>query len=273
MDRLAGHIGGLRTDDDESDADPKLRTRHVASSGLARSVIVQHWCSHKLDGTVSTCIDETDRMPDSCPWKILLMNGGSSSGKTTLATSMQAELAGTWLRLNVDTFIDAIGPHQVKLLLPEDDGVITVTPEFTRLEDAWMAGIASVARNGANVLIEDGFLSGVKSQKRWTDALAGLAVFWVGVICDEPTTTQREQGRGDRSQGMASTQRLLVHRGIQYHAIVDTTDADPQELAARLVTTMRTTSFDVPPRLTLSTLENGPHERRTASPDETSSAI
>ena len=174
------------------------------------------------------------------------MNGGSSSGKTTIATSMQAELAGTWLRLNVDTLIEAIGPHQRMSLLPEAGGVITVTPEFTQLEDAWMAGVASVARNGANVLIEDGFLSGARSQQRWTDALAGIAVFWVGVICDEPTATRREQARGDRSQGMASTQRLLVHGGIRYHAIVDTTSEDPHALAARLVITMRTTSFVCP---------------------------
>ena len=80
-------------------------------------------------------------MPDPCPWQVLLMNGGSSSGKRTIATSMQAESAGTWLRLNADTLIEAIGPHQVMSVLPEVDGVITVTPEFTQLEDAWMAGV------------------------------------------------------------------------------------------------------------------------------------
>ncbi len=136
-------------------------------------------------------------------------------------------------------------------LPPVTDGVITLTPEFTLLEDAWMSGIGAIARRGANVLIEDGFLGGIASQNRWMEALAGLSIFWVGVICDEQTAVIRERARGDRDAGMASSQRLLVHRGILYHCIVDTTDGDSSALANDVLAAMRAAGSSEPPHLTL----------------------
>lgn len=83
-------------------------------------------------------------------------------------------------------------------------------------------------------------LPATASQSRWQEALAGLTIFWVGVICDEQTAVARELARGNRDIGMASSQRLLVHRGIQYPCILDTSHDDPDTLAANVL-------FAVPP--------------------------
>jgi chloramphenicol 3-O phosphotransferase len=39
--------------------------------------------------------------------RVLVLNGGSSSGKTSVARQLQSVLEGVWLRLGVDTLIEA----------------------------------------------------------------------------------------------------------------------------------------------------------------------
>lgn len=78
--------------------------------------------------------------------QVIVMNGGSSSGKTSVAMSLQKQLRSGWLRLNVDTLIDSLGPEQCSAWLPIADGIVFVTPQFTAIEDAWMSGVARMAR-------------------------------------------------------------------------------------------------------------------------------
>lgn len=169
--------------------------------------------------------------------QIIMLNGGSSSGKTTIATSLQAILPSPWLRFGVDTLIDAMP----QTLLSSDtgiefgaDGSVRPGPEFGRLESAWMQGIAAMARAGARIIIDDVFVSGVDARDRWRAALADVSVLWVGVRCDPTVAAERERGRGDRVVGMAALQAQMVHRGIEYDMEVDTTDM-PAEECARLI--------------------------------------
>jgi chloramphenicol 3-O phosphotransferase len=89
-----------------------------------------------------------------------------------------------------------------------------------------MTGIATMARAGARIIIDDVFLSGAASQQRWQNALAGLTVLWVGVRCDSAVATGREIARADRTEGMAASQANVVHEGVTYDLEVDTTHAE-----------------------------------------------
>ena len=169
--------------------------------------------------------------------RVLVLNGGSSSGKSSLTRALQLVLPGVWLRLSVDTLIDACPPA---LLSPEgleltEDGEVHVGAAFTEVEQRWMAGIARMAELGAQVLIEDGFVSGRAAQERWRRALHGLPVGWVGVRCDPEVAAAREQARGDRSGGMARLQAESVHVGIEYDLEVDTSERAPAEVAEQVV--------------------------------------
>ena len=165
--------------------------------------------------------------------QVLVLNGGSSSGKSSLARALQEELAGVWLRLGVDTLLDAAPPR----LLGADglelgpDGSVSPGAAFDEAERQWRAGIAAMATAGAHVLAEDNFLGGPVSQQRWRQALRGLAVGWVGVRCAAEVATAREVARGDRTPGMAALQAVAVHVGISYDLELDTSRATPEELA------------------------------------------
>ena len=138
--------------------------------------------------------------------QVIVLNGGSSSGKSGIARCLQAVLPDPWLAVGVDTLIQAMPPA----MQASDagigfaaDGGVSVGPAFRALEGAWMVGVAAMARSGARVIVDDAFLGGAVSQQRWRRALRGLAVLWVAVKCDSAVAAGRELARGDRIGGMA----------------------------------------------------------------------
>ena len=166
------------------------------------------------------------------PVEVIVLNGGSSSGKSTIARHLQSVLPQPWLTFGVDSLIEAMPPSlQDGGVEVRPDGQVVVGPAFRALEVPWMAGIAAMARAGARIIIEDVFLGGASSQRRWREALDGLGVLWVGVRCDAEAAARRELERGDRIAGMAASQAAVVHRGVSYDMEVDTTRAGAQECA------------------------------------------
>ena len=170
---------------------------------------------------------------------IIVLNGGSSSGKTTLARSLQAILSEPWLRVGVDTLIDAM-PASITSggagIGFTASGGVSVGSAFRALELAWMRGVAAMARAGANIIVDDVFLGGGTSQDRWRAALKGLRVLWVGVSCAPEVAAQREASRSDRIAGMAASQTAVVHEGVLYDVQVDTSYRSSLECARILAT-------------------------------------
>lgn len=166
--------------------------------------------------------------------QVIVVNGGSSSGKSGLVRCLQAVLPEPWLSVGVDTFIDALPPA----LSGNGDGIafgadgeVNLGDDFVRLEEAWRSGVAAMAHAGALVIIDDAFLSGGESQARLRRNLDGLEVLWVGVRCDARIAAGREIARGDRTLGMAILQADAVHVGVSYDIEVDTTDMESMQCA------------------------------------------
>jgi chloramphenicol 3-O phosphotransferase len=169
---------------------------------------------------------------------VIVVNGGSSSGKTSIVREMQATLVEPWLAVSIDDFVYCLPPALQQSADGFDvtsDGTVQIGSTFRRLEGAWMAGIAATARAGAPVIVDDVFLSAAASQARWQTALTGLAIAWVGVHCDPDIATQRESRRSDRDAGMAALQARQVHHGVVYDVQVDTSRTSSQDCARSIV--------------------------------------
>ncbi|MGB8942451.1 MAG: chloramphenicol phosphotransferase CPT [Streptomyces sp.] len=166
--------------------------------------------------------------------QVIILNGGSSSGKSGIARCLQAVLPDPWLAFGCDTLVDAM-PASLRTASEgiefAADGEVTVGGEFRVLEAAWIEGIAAMARAGARVVVDEVFLGGAASQARWQKALGDLGVLWVGVRCDSTVAAGRETARGDRVAGMAASQAEVVHRGVLYDMEVDTTHTESLECA------------------------------------------
>ncbi|MFI7099722.1 chloramphenicol phosphotransferase CPT [Streptomyces sp. NPDC050161] len=157
---------------------------------------------------------------------VIVLNGGSSSGTSSLARALQdALLPRPWLTFGVDTLVEALPPTLMNTpagLVLAPDGTVSPGPAFRALQDDWMRGIAAMARAGTGIILDEVFVGGRDSQQRWLAALDGLAVLWVGVRCAPAVATAREAARGDRIAGMAASQADLVHHGVHYDMEVDT---------------------------------------------------
>lgn len=183
---------------------------------------------------------------------MVVLNGGSSSGKTSIARCLQQMLGPTWLALGVDDLIRALPGGDRLDDLPRGqpgaggpvgaegsiqfaaDGSITVGEQFRRAENSWYAGLAAIGRCGTGLIIDEVFMDGRASQERLAAALAGLPVVWIGVRCAPEVAAARERGRPDRTAGMARRQAECVHEGVVYDLVVDTTASSTID-CARLV--------------------------------------
>lgn len=179
--------------------------------------------------------------------QVIVLNGGSSSGKTGIARCLQAILPEPWIRLSVDDLVDALPPS----LLDSDSGIsfgqqgeVAVSGGFREVEAAWMAGVAAMAGTGAHVIFDDVFLGGAASQERTRAGLAGLEVLWVGVRCDPVIAAGREIARGDRAAGMAASQADVVHKGVVYDVEVDTSHTESLDCARLIAAHLSLTARD-----------------------------
>ncbi|MFI1660327.1 chloramphenicol phosphotransferase CPT [Streptomyces sp. NPDC020472] len=165
---------------------------------------------------------------------MIILNGGSSSGKSGIVRCLQAVLPDPWLAFGVDSFVDAL-PAKMQAadsgIVFDADGGVSVGAGFRALEAAWAEGLVAMVRAGARIVVDDVFLGGAASQQRWREALGDLPVLWVGVRCESAVATGREIARGDRTVGMAARQALMVHAGVEYDVEVDTTHAESLECA------------------------------------------
>lgn len=161
--------------------------------------------------------------------RMIIVNGGSSAGKSGIVRCLQAVLPDPWLAFGVDSFVDAL-PAKMRGadggIAFGSDGEVKVGADFRALDAAWVAGIVGMARAGARVIVDDVFLGGPASQQRWREAVAGLDVLWVGVRCESAVAEGREIARGDRVRGMAALQADVVHKGVHYDVEVDTTHTE-----------------------------------------------
>jgi chloramphenicol 3-O phosphotransferase len=169
--------------------------------------------------------------------QVIVLNGGSSAGKSSIARALQDVLPGLWLTFGTDVLAEALpgrGTDPRSGLVLEPDGTVTVKPEFRAIEEIWYKGLAVMASHGAFLILDEVLLAGGAGQERLRGLLGGLDVLWAGVHCDPLVAASREVDRSDRVPGMAMTQAVAVHAGVVYGVEVDTTDCSAIACARRI---------------------------------------
>lgn len=169
--------------------------------------------------------------------QVIVLNGGSSAGKSTIARALQGLLPGLWLTFGTDVLAEALpgrGDDPRSGLVLEPGGTVTVTPAFRAVQDIWYQGLAAMASRGAFLILDEVFLAGGAGQQRLRALLGDLDVLWVGVHCDPAVAARREATRPDRIPGMALAQAVAVHAGARYDVAVDTTGCAATDCARQI---------------------------------------
>jgi chloramphenicol 3-O phosphotransferase len=181
------------------------------------------------------------------PGRIIVLNGTSSSGKTTLVRALQDRLPEPWLEIGIDRFVFALPkryldqPHWSEVFryvrpAGRRDGPFTIEtgPLGERLVGGMHRTAAALAGAGLDVIVDHVLL-----EDRWLDDMArrwvDLSVLYVGVRCPLAVVLERERARHDRTIGQAAAQFGIVHRRGGYDVEVDTSRLAPDEAAARIV--------------------------------------
>lgn len=176
---------------------------------------------------------------------VIVLNGGSSSGKSSIARRLQELLEEPWVRLGVDDLVDALDPSLVgaaperpgraPLVRYGARGEVLLDPAWKPVESAWYRGIAAMAGAGLHVIVDEILLAGGAGQRELAVLLQGLEVVWVGVKCEPAVAAAREVSRSDRLGGMAVSQAAVVHEGVRYDVVVDTTARSVEECAREVL--------------------------------------
>ncbi|MBG6215580.1 chloramphenicol 3-O phosphotransferase [Arthrobacter sp. CAN_A6] len=101
--------------------------------------------------------------------RVVVLSGGSISGKSSITRALQEMLPGIWLTFGVDNSIETLpnrGDSPWTGITYEQDGTITSSIEHRTLERSWYTGFCSMARAGAHVILDEVLLSGSAGQKR-----------------------------------------------------------------------------------------------------------
>lgn len=168
---------------------------------------------------------------------IILLNGCSSSGKTTIARAIQHLSKKPWLLIGIDTFIQMMPPAYVGFgdkadqgfhFIPEHDEIgplmrIECGPFGDAVIDSTPNVIQTLVNGGHNVILDE-VLFGEEDLARYTEALEHQPIYFIGVMCDLKILQERELLRGDRAIGLGRDQFGRVHTPERsYDMTVDTT--------------------------------------------------
>lgn len=160
--------------------------------------------------------------------RILLLNGASSAGKTSVALALAACLPTPWLVMPVDLF------HRIRSQPPQDQlSEHEWQDVFHRTRSAYHRALAGAAVAGCDV-IGDHVLSEPWRLAELVDLTIGIDVLLVHVTCNLEVLELRELHRGDRQVGTARAQASVVFAHGHCDLEIDTTDASPEVCAARI---------------------------------------
>lgn len=165
---------------------------------------------------------------------VILLNGPSSAGKSTLARALQELLLRERGRHSLVLAIDS-------LLRAAPGGWESVISALAHtglpLIETFHAAVAAAAAAGAWVIVDHV----VGENPRWVAdffrRLDGVAVLAVRVDCEHGELRRREEGRADRTPDWphAARQARHIHAFLPVRLRVDTTRTAPGACAARIL--------------------------------------
>jgi len=166
---------------------------------------------------------------------LILLNGASSAGKTTIARALQQLSSTPCFHAQIDAFAKMLPPSEMGRCVLEASGAFA-----GKAVHAFHTAVVALVRDGETVIVDH-----VLGEDRlWVQDLIGMSsdirVLVVGVHCDLPALCERERNRTDREgfEDIAVRQHHRVHDALCYDVEVDTTHAGPEDCARKILDAM-----------------------------------
>ncbi len=161
------------------------------------------------------------------PGNIIILNGTSSSGKSSILRALQEIMDEPYLDAGIDKFLwmlprryinePAYWQRVYQYEWPQPDQLmIRAAPLGHQLMDGMHQAIAALAQAG-NYVVADHVLAEPEWVRQCAALFANLPAWLVHITCPLAVLEERERARRDRTLGQARAQFHLVHA----HAICD----------------------------------------------------
>ena len=180
---------------------------------------------------------------------IIILNGASCTGKTTLAHAIQQVAEEPYLIISLDQFRDAMpdryrglnapagttGAEGLNVVPIVQEGEMRTSIRFGSYAQKVLQGmrrsVLALEQCGLNVIVDD-LINKTAFRVDYANLLRELNVTMVAVTCDRDELLRRERARAGRFPGTALTTLAEVHNDMAYDIEVDTTELSPHHLAA-----------------------------------------
>ena len=195
---------------------------------------------------------------------VLILNGPSSSGKTSIQKALQKKADRLFLRIGIDTFFDALLPEPdisriqderrldqvatngeyIRGITYEKDALgapsipLHIGPAGDRVMKGMHQAIAGYAKSG-NHLIVDYILYKPEYLDDLIRSLQGQKVYWIGIFAPLELIEEREKTRGTSPVGHARSHYHSCHQNVSYDLMLNTAYATPDELAEKILEFMQ----------------------------------
>ena len=147
---------------------------------------------------------------------IILLHGASSSGKSTLARTLQAALPTPFWHYSIDHLRDS----GVLPMARFGSGEFSWKAQRAAFFDGFHRSVAAFADAGNNLILEH-ILDTPGWREQLADLLTGHDMLFVGLHISLDELNRREAARGDRPAGSAEADFHAVHKGLRYDLEVD----------------------------------------------------
>lgn len=166
---------------------------------------------------------------------IIIINGTSGSGKTSMVKAFQAIMDEPYLDAGLDRFLWMLPKRYFQRPLWDD---VLGLADRAGESGHWLVSgmhhaIATLSKRGINV-VADHVLVEPSWVQECAEIFADLPAWLVGVRCPLEVLEEREKDRGDRTLGQARLQFDRVHAHGIYDLEVDTALLSAEECAQKI---------------------------------------
>ncbi len=166
------------------------------------------------------------------PGQLIMLNGTSSAGKTSILAELQRKLPELYLLAGLDKFLNFLPESYFKQ--PEWNEVMGLSSQSGPIGDRLISGmhrsIKSMLDAGNNVLSDQVFIN-----SNWVAEAAslfsGYNAYLIGILCPVEVIEQREKDRKNRTLGSSALQFSVVHQWTEYDFSLDSSLNTPERNA------------------------------------------
>lgn len=162
---------------------------------------------------------------------LVVLNGTSSSGKTSIARAFQSAAGGLFLNFSIDNILYALPPAAFDRVKTGGDISDLRLPELVR---AFYACVRQLLDLGHDLVIDHAVTARYHAEAL-VEAAGSHRVLLVGLDCPDEVLAERERVRADRRPGLALDQQARIHSLLDYDIRIDTSAVSADEAARQVV--------------------------------------